>query len=72
MVRSELNYWKVENSAEFTPDKFPVFIGYESENTKFYGLPIDEYPGLLKASGFTFYCHLVLQYDLGGIICTER
>ena len=70
MVQSELNYWKVENSAEFTPDKFPVFIGYESENTRFYGLPIHEYPGLLKASGFTFYWHVVLQYDLNvsGII----
>jgi sarcosine oxidase/L-pipecolate oxidase len=50
VVRSELNFWKVEDPAVFTPDKFPVFIGYTSDDheTHFYGLPIHEYPGLLK------------------------
>ena len=51
MVRSELNYWKVDDATVFIPDKFPAVIGYSSHNRKdmhFYELPIDEYPGLLK------------------------
>jgi sarcosine oxidase/L-pipecolate oxidase len=51
VLRSELNFWKVEDPAVFTPDKFPVFIGYTSDDdndTHYYGLPIHEYPGLLK------------------------
>ena len=53
VLRSELNYWKVDNPAVFTPDKFPVFIGYGSDDeneTHYYGLPIDEYPGLFKVT----------------------
>ena len=51
VLRSELNYWKVEEPSAFTPDKFPVFIGYNTDNERdihFYGLPIHEYPGLFK------------------------
>ena len=51
VIRSELNYWKVDDAAVFTPDKFPVVIGYSSHDRKdlhFYELPIEEYPGLLK------------------------
>ena len=35
----------------FTADQFPVFMGYSSDNEHdmhFYGIPIHEYPGLLK------------------------
>ena len=35
----------------FTADQFPVFMGYSSDNEhdmQFYGIPIHEYPGLLK------------------------
>jgi monomeric sarcosine oxidase len=49
--RSEINYWKVDDPAVFTPDKFPVFIGCNSDNAEdmhFYGIPIHEYPGQFK------------------------
>jgi glycine/D-amino acid oxidase-like deaminating enzyme len=78
VVRSELNYWKVDNAAVFTPDKFPVVIGYFSHNREdmhFYELPIDEYPGLLKQQfqklgGTLLDNHEVVQIIPGGAVVT--
>ena len=47
-IRSETNYWRVDEPAWFTSDKLPAVIGYSADNTHFYGIPIAEYPGLLK------------------------
>ena len=50
ITRTENNYWKVEDADLYSSDQFPVFIGYDSSNEEmhYYGLPIEEYPGLLK------------------------
>ena len=44
----------------YSSDKFPVFIGYSSadEEIHCYGLPIEEYPGLLKV-GDRLHHHLL-------------
>lgn len=52
-VRSEINYWKVDETTVFKPDRLPVLIGYTNMNKDgihYYGIPIAEYPGLLKVA----------------------
>ena len=61
MVRSEVNYWKVDNPAVFSPDNFPVFIGYGEGGPHFYGLPIEEYPGLLKVAFCLWFILITVQ-----------
>ena len=47
--RIEVLYWKVSNPDLFSPSQFPCFIGFKGDHEdEFYGLPVDEYPGLFK------------------------
>ena len=43
-------YWKVDVPENFSKQRFPAFIGYLTDDRTFgyYGLPIHEYPGLVK------------------------
>lgn len=49
MIRTEVLYWPVDNERFFASDSFPVFFAdFEKSGEAFYGLPIEEYPGLFK------------------------
>ena len=53
VTKAEIAYWKVENPEHFSFSSFPVFIEVnmmdkESIQQFFNGIPILEYPGLLK------------------------
>ena len=51
MIRVEVNYWKADNPTVFSSDNFPVFLACgESEGFYIYGLPIEEYPELIKVA----------------------
>ena len=50
MYRIEVNYWKVDDPILFAPGAFPTFLYADKANEFYYGLPIEEYPGLLKVS----------------------
>ena len=50
----EFQYWKVESPKDFSLDNFPIFV-YQGisgrvRQSLFYGIPIYEYPGILKLS----------------------
>ncbi len=51
VCRTEVLYWKAEEPKDFSWENFPAFICYtDSEDPYYhvYGLPIYEYPGLVK------------------------
>lgn len=49
VLRTAAFYWKVDSPEHYSKENFPVFISYASANEfDFYGLPIHEYPGLVK------------------------
>ena len=53
MTKAEIPYWRVESPEYFSIGSFPVFkevnmIDKESIQQFVYGMPILEYPGLLK------------------------
>ena len=53
MTKAEIPYWRVENPEHFSVRSFPVFkeanmMDKESIQQFFVGIPILEYPGLLK------------------------
>ena len=53
MVRTEALYWKVDQPVHYSWENFPTFIHYtehEDPYQHFYGLPISEYPGLVKVN----------------------
>ena len=41
-------YWKARNPEHFLKENFPTFIACSAEGFDYYGLPIHEYPGLVK------------------------
>ena len=48
-MRVEALYWSAINPDVFTPDSFPTFLYInEDEYFEFYGIPIEEYHGLLR------------------------
>ena len=57
VLRIEVHYWMVDKPEAFSADIFPTFKGeyqvHGAEDVRFYGLPIIEYPGLLKVSEMT-------------------
>ena len=49
--RTEALYWSAENPEHFAAEKFPTFLYInEEEYFDFYGLPINEYSGLLRVN----------------------
>lgn len=54
VIRTEALYWKTDTPEVFSSKCFPTFITYDTDvDTKsmhVYGLPILEYPGLIKVS----------------------
>ena len=54
VIRTEALYWKTDSPEVFSSKRFPTFITYDADvDTKsmhVYGLPILEYPGLIKVS----------------------
>jgi hypothetical protein len=53
VTKAEVPYWRVEDPEHFSIGSFPVFkvanmMDKENIQQFFYGLPILEYPGLLK------------------------
>jgi sarcosine oxidase/L-pipecolate oxidase len=48
--RPNVLYWAVGDEKIASPDRFPVFVSYDEGGSEFdaYGLPICEYPGLVK------------------------
>ena len=74
MKRTEAHYWRVEDPAMFTPDQFPVFIGCFSDDEKdldmrMYGIPILEYPGLLKVYTVCMAQHCFWSMHLAILCC---
>ena len=47
--RIEVGYWRADNPKLFESSSFPTFL-YAEQRSGFgyYGLPIEEYPGLVK------------------------
>ena len=43
-------YWRETISGEFHADKFPTFLQIQNNGMLTYGLPVEEYPGLVKVS----------------------
>jgi len=54
VLRPEAIYWKARNPDLFSCDNFHTFIAYVKTEgglyTYFYGIPIKEYPGLVKVT----------------------
>ena len=53
ILRAEVLYWKVDSPEDYSPKNFPVLMARYTEGGHlhlFYGLPIHEYPGLVKVS----------------------
>ena len=50
VLDTKVLYWKVDTPEDFSKENFPAFLGYVPEDGAryFYGLPIHEYPGLVK------------------------
>ena len=49
VIRMEAVYWKADTPENFSKENFPVFSVESSVFVcDFYGLPIHEYPGLIK------------------------
>ena len=51
MTRTEVLYWKADYPEQFTWTNFPAFICYTEHEDPYYhiyGIPILEYPGLVK------------------------
>ena len=64
VIRAETLYWKADDPDLFSSTSFPVFGSYaaEFEGKMFdaYGIPIHEYPGLVKVSKTShtaWHCH---------------
>ena len=53
-MRAEVLYWRAEHPEHYSPDVFPTFGMYDATHHPFYGLPIFEYPGLVKVR----LCHV--------------
>ena len=52
-MKAEVFYWKVDKPEVFSSGNFPTFWNsppavVEGRPTLFYGLPVHEYPGLIK------------------------
>ena len=50
MIRTEAVYWKADTPENFSKENFSVFIAMSMslKDFDFYGIPIHEYPGLVK------------------------
>ena len=65
-LKAEVFYWKVEDPKAFSPKEFPTFWHCppfpvdRGAHTRYYGIPVFEYPGLIKVS-FANYCALQPQ-----------
>ncbi len=47
--RTEALYWSADKPEDFAKEVFPTFLYINDKNYfEFYGLPINEYPGLLR------------------------
>ena len=54
-------YWSAESSENFAVENFPTFLYINDEEYfEFYGLPINEYSGLLRVNNdrFIFFTHI--------------
>ncbi|XP_011404967.1 PREDICTED: uncharacterized protein LOC100633392 [Amphimedon queenslandica] len=51
--KAEVFYWRTENPKHFSADVFPVFVGISGDGHT-YGLPVFEYPDLLKVCPHTY------------------
>ena len=66
--RIEVGYWRVEDPTLFDSSTFPTFLYADGEgHFRYYGLPIEEYPGLLKVF-FLLYI-LLLKNLISFIVC---
>ena len=66
VTKTEILYWKVENPEHFSIDSFPVFkeanmMAKGSIQQFFNGIPILEYPGLLKVKFYIIISLLRVQ-----------
>jgi len=59
-MRAEVFYWHAHNPEVFEASNFPVFIHQKEAKHYVYGLPIFEYPGLMKVSITMF--SLIIMY----------
>ena len=49
MLDTEAAYWKTDVPEHFSKENCPIFIAQSLEHDcHFYGMPIQEYPGLIK------------------------
>lgn len=63
MVRVEVLYWKVENASAFSSEIFPTTFGYgEDEKLRFYGMPVEEYPDMIKVFAIILSFHNAIFY----------
>ena len=63
VIRAEVHYWKVNSSEVFSSKVFPTFISYERSDY-YYGLPVHEYPDLIKVTSVVVYHILHSAYLL--------
>lgn len=49
--QTTVGYWKVDSPDLYSAKNFPVFIVYDDEFPKVYGLPAFEYPNMIKCTG---------------------
>ena len=50
--RIEVNYWKVDEPRYFSPASFPTFLYSGDDHFSYYGIPAEEYPGLIKVDKY--------------------
>ena len=59
-MRINVLYWKEKVPGRYGADRFPVFLQENAvDNHAVYGLPSEEYPGLVKVSVHQEYSGLV-------------
>ncbi len=58
--RTEALYWSAENPEHFAADTFPTFLHINDEEYfEIYGIPINEYSGLLRVNDDRFILYTI-------------
>ena len=61
-MRAEVYYWHAHNPEVFEASNFPVFLHQKENKHYMYGLPIFEYPGLIKVGNI--FAISFISYDI--------
>ena len=69
--RSESLYWKVDHPEHYSHKVFPTFAFYDDRYNAFYGLPIYEYPGLVKVGVAYALLSVLSVYCLSSAVSHE-